>query len=56
MQENNYVRGYLCVKMKIHAHYIFQAGALTDHCIYFYNHQRIQLKTEVAPLALRHFA
>ena len=29
---------------------------LIDHYIYFYNHQRILLKTGVAPLMLRHSA
>ena len=33
-----------------------EAKALIDNYIYFYNHQRIQLKTGVAPLALRHSA
>ncbi len=31
-----------------------EARILIDNYIYFYNHQRIQLKTGVAPLALRH--
>ena len=31
-----------------------EARTLIDNYIYFYNHQRIQLKTGVAPLALRH--
>ena len=31
-----------------------EARALIDNYIYFYNHHRIQLKTGVAPLALRH--
>ena len=31
-----------------------EAKALIDNYIYFYNHQRIQLKTGVAPLTLRH--
>ena len=31
-----------------------EARALIDNYIYFYNHQRIQLKTGVAPLTLRH--
>jgi len=33
-----------------------QAKALIDDFIYFYNHERIQLKTGVAPLSLRHSA
>ena len=33
-----------------------EARTLIDHYIYFYNHQRIQLKTGVAPLTLRHSA
>ena len=33
-----------------------QAKTLIDNYIYFYNHQRIQLKTGVAPLTLRHSA
>jgi len=33
-----------------------QAKELIDNFIYFYNHERIQLKTGVAPLALRHSA
>ena len=33
-----------------------EARSLIDHYIYFYNHQRIQLKTGVAPLTLRHSA
>ncbi len=33
-----------------------QARVLIDNYIYFYNHQRIQLKTGVAPLTLRHSA
>ena len=33
-----------------------QARRLIDDFIYFYNHDRIQLKTGVAPLVLRHFA
>ena len=32
------------------------AKTLIDNYIYFYNHQRIQLKTGVAPLTLRHSA
>lgn len=31
-----------------------EAIELIDNYIYFYNHQRIQLKTGVAPLTLRH--
>ena len=31
-----------------------EARILIDNYIYFYNHQRIQLKTGVTPLALRH--
>ena len=31
-----------------------QARELIDEFIYFYNHERIQLKTGVAPLTLRH--
>ncbi len=31
-----------------------EASSLIDDYIYFYNHQRIQLKTGVAPLTLRH--
>ena len=33
-----------------------EANVLIDNYIYFYNHQRIQLKTGVAPLTLRHSA
>jgi len=33
-----------------------EARLLIDNYIYFYNHQRIQLKTGVAPLTLRHSA
>ena len=33
-----------------------QAGVLIDDFIFFYNHERIRLKTGVAPLALRHSA
>ena len=33
-----------------------QANHLIDDFIYFYNHQRIQLKTGVAPLERRHSA
>lgn len=33
-----------------------QARELIDDLIYFYNHERIQLKTGVAPLARRHSA
>ena len=33
-----------------------EARALIDNYIYFYNHERIQLKTGVAPLSLRHSA
>ena len=33
-----------------------QANRLIDDFIYFYNHERIQLKTGVAPLTLRHSA
>lgn len=35
---------------------IDDARTLIDNYIYFYNHQRIQLKTGVAPLTLRHSA
>ena len=35
---------------------IDEARTLIDNYIYFYNHQRIQLKTGVAPLTLRHSA
>ena len=31
-----------------------QANQLIDDFIYFYNHERIQLKTGVAPLERRH--
>lgn len=31
-----------------------EANDLIDRYIYFYNHERIQLKTGVAPLTLRH--
>ncbi len=31
-----------------------KAKELIDDFIYFYNHERIQLKTGVAPLTLRH--
>ena len=33
-----------------------EANERIDNYIYFYNNQRIQLKTGVAPLALRHSA
>ena len=33
-----------------------EAKTLIDNYIHFYNHQRIQLKTGVAPLTLRHSA
>ena len=33
-----------------------EANNLIDRCIYFYNHERIQLKTGVAPLTQRHSA
>ncbi len=33
-----------------------EANELIDRYIYFYNHERIQLKTGVAPLTLRHTA
>lgn len=33
-----------------------QARDLIDDFIFFYNHERIQLKTGVAPLTLRHSA
>lgn len=33
-----------------------EANDLIDHYIHFYNHERIQLKTGVAPLILRHSA
>ena len=33
-----------------------EVRTLIDNYIYFYNHQRIQLKTGVAPLTLRHSA
>ena len=33
-----------------------EANEMIDRYIYFYNHERIQLKTGVAPLALRHSA
>ena len=35
---------------------LHEARTLIDNYIYFYNHQRIQLKTGVAPLMLRHSA
>jgi putative transposase len=35
---------------------IDEARTLIDNYIYFCNHQRIQLKTGVAPLSLRHSA
>ena len=35
---------------------IDEARTLIDNYIYFYNHLRIQLKTGVAPLTLRHSA
>ena len=35
---------------------IKEANELIDNYIYFYNHKRIQLKTGVAPLTLRHSA
>ena len=35
---------------------IDEARTLIDNSIYFYNHLRIQLKTGVAPLTLRHSA
>ena len=33
-----------------------EANEMIDRCIHFYNHERIQTKTEVAPLTLRHSA
>lgn len=33
-----------------------EATEMIDHYIYFYNHERIQLKTGVASLTLRHSA
>lgn len=33
-----------------------KANELIDRCIHFYNHERIQNKTGVAPLTLRHSA
>ena len=33
---------------------IQEANELIDRYIYFYNHERIQIKTGVAPLSLRH--
>ena len=33
-----------------------EANDLIDRYIYFYNHERIQIKTGVAPLTLRHSA
>ena len=33
-----------------------EANEMIDHYIHFYNHERIQLKTGVAPLTLRHSA
>ena len=33
-----------------------EANEMIDRYIHFYNHERIQLKTGVAPLALRHSA
>ena len=33
-----------------------EANEMIDRYLYFYNHKRIQLKTEVAPLTLRHSA
>lgn len=35
---------------------IQEANELIDRYIYFYNHERIQIKTGVAPLSLRHSA
>lgn len=35
---------------------IQEANGLIDRYIYFYNHERIQTKTGVAPLSLRHSA
>ena len=34
----------------------FQQARVIDEFVYFYNHERIQLKTGVAPLTLRHSA
>ena len=31
-----------------------ESGTLIDNCIYFYNYQRIKIKTGVTPLTLRH--
>ena len=36
--------------------FLAEANELIDRYIHFYNHERIQLKTGVAPLALRHSA
>lgn len=33
-----------------------EANDLIDRYIHFYNHERIQLKTGVAPMSLRHSA
>ena len=33
-----------------------EANEMIDRYIHFYNHERIQLKTGVAPLSLRHSA
>ena len=33
-----------------------EANEMIDRYIHFYNHERIQTKTEVAPLTLRHSA
>ena len=33
-----------------------EANEMIDRYIHFYNHERIQLKTGVAPLTLRHSA
>ena len=35
---------------------VHEAIAMLDRYIFFYNHERIQLKSGVAPLSLRHSA
>ena len=42
-----------CIYRHLPATFV-EANTLIDNYIYFYNHQRIQLKTGMAPLALRH--
>ena len=46
-------RGYTHIKELLP---VIKANDLIDRYIHFYNHERIQNKTGVAPLTLRHSA